>query len=170
MPTYKLVIRYTARINPWEEKFRSANDEKAIEKGLQIIGDWLLEERHALRLIGPDKLDLSFVMWRYIHEGGRIGWESVSTPFDYAARLLTRILRSENIPAQSSPLGKLITESPEDLAVVNALCEYAIDQQKKGKRLPGHVPRSGIFADCSMACDPKCLAVQAQKLKKKLVS
>ena len=51
------------------------------------------------------------------------------------------------------------------------MCNFIIGLQESGKHVPGHNPRSGVFADCSMACEmnhPPCLSVVAYKLRKQL--
>ncbi len=60
------------------------------------------------------------------------------------------------------------TLNSQQLQTVEELCAFVIQLQKSGKFVSGHVPRSGVFADCSLACEPRCLSVKAQKLLKEL--
>lgn len=54
----------------------------------------------------------------------------------------------------------------KEIKVIKRLAKFVISRQEKGKHVPGHEPLSGVFADCSMDCDPDCLSLQASRLLK----
>jgi hypothetical protein len=55
-----------------------------------------------------------------------------------------------------------------NIETVKDFCNYVIGRQRAGNAIPGHHPRSGVFADCSMACDPQCYSVRAYRLLKQI--
>ena len=54
----------------------------------------------------------------------------------------------------------------KDIKNIKELCKHIIYVQGRGReRIPGHIKRSGVFADCSMACeDAGCLAVKSRHI------
>ncbi len=61
-----------------------------------------------------------------------------------------------------------MTLNENEVDAVKQMAQFIIKLQTSGQYVPGHAPRSGVFADCSMACEPQCLSVQAQHLLHKI--
>lgn len=57
----------------------------------------------------------------------------------------------------------------EEVEVLKDLCGYVIKKQENGDFVPGHIPRSGVFAECSVDCEQNgCLSFKARNLLGKL--